>query len=198
MKRLHWLRPSPAMVVACLALGIALGGTSVAAIQALPKNSVGTRQLKKNAVISSKVKNRSLLAVDFKAGQLPAGPQGPAGPGGPAGPAGPAGQQGPSGSALAYAFVAANGTLDATRSKNVVSVTHPVTGFYCFDLAVTVNNAVASTNHIAGQFDGNAETEIRPETGTTVCAEPNRDAAVWTERGSTNALNDNAFMVVFN
>ena len=70
------LRPSPAMVIACLALGVALGGTSVAAIQALPKNSVGTKQLKKNAVVSAKVKNRSLLAVDFKAGQLPRGPKG--------------------------------------------------------------------------------------------------------------------------
>ena len=57
------------MVIACIALRVALGGTSVAAIQALPKNSVGTKQLKKNAVVSAKVKNRSLLAVDFKAGQ---------------------------------------------------------------------------------------------------------------------------------
>ena len=32
--------------------------------------------------------NRSLLAVDFQAGQLPAGPAGAAGPAGPAGPAG--------------------------------------------------------------------------------------------------------------
>ena len=76
MKHLLRLRPSPAMVVACIALTVALGGTSVAAIQALPKNSVGTKQLKKNAVVSAKVKNRSLLAVDFKAGQLPRGPKG--------------------------------------------------------------------------------------------------------------------------
>jgi hypothetical protein len=66
-------RPSPAMVIACLALGVALSGTSYAKILALPVNSVGTPQLKANAVISSKVKNQSLLAVDFKPGQLPAG-----------------------------------------------------------------------------------------------------------------------------
>ena len=35
MKRLVRHRPSPAMVVACLALGIALTGTSVAAVTAL-------------------------------------------------------------------------------------------------------------------------------------------------------------------
>lgn len=45
----------------------------------LPKNSVGSKQIKKNAVNSAKVKDRSLQAVDFKEGQLPAGPQGPKG-----------------------------------------------------------------------------------------------------------------------
>jgi hypothetical protein len=64
-------RPSPAMVVACLALVVALSGTSYATILNVPVNSVGTVNLKANAVISSKVKNHSLLAVDFKPGQLP-------------------------------------------------------------------------------------------------------------------------------
>ena len=76
-------RPSPAMVVASIALLVALGGTSIAAVGNVPLLSVGTPQLKSNAVISAKVKNRSLLAVDFKQGQLPRGPRGPAGPAGP-------------------------------------------------------------------------------------------------------------------
>lgn len=71
-------RPSPAMVVACLALVVALGGTSYAVVSLAP-NSVGTAQLRANAVVSSKVRNRSLLAVDFKAGQIPTGPPGPKG-----------------------------------------------------------------------------------------------------------------------
>ncbi len=79
----HW--PSPATVLASLALAIALGGTSYAAMT-LPANSVGTRQIKKNAVTSLKVKNGSLLKADFKVGQIPAGPRGPAGSTGPAGP----------------------------------------------------------------------------------------------------------------
>jgi hypothetical protein len=69
------LRPSPAMVVACIALVFAMTGAGYAAGMLGP-NTVGTKQLKKNAVISRKVKNRSLLAVDFKAGQLPRGPKG--------------------------------------------------------------------------------------------------------------------------
>jgi hypothetical protein len=58
------------MVVACIALGIALGGTSVAAINALPKNSVGTKQLKKNAVTSPKVKNNAITGADVNEGTL--------------------------------------------------------------------------------------------------------------------------------
>jgi hypothetical protein len=108
MHRLLRHRPSPAMVVACLALLVALTGTSVAAVQALAPNSVGTTQLKANAVTSAKIRNsnvtnadlarnavtgtkvldRSLTAADFVANSLPAGPQGQQGPPGPQGPSG--------------------------------------------------------------------------------------------------------------
>src|ERR687897_732076 len=93
MKKLLGRRPSPAMVVACLALIVALGGTSVAAVsQLVPRNSVGPRQLqfgavttpklrngavtlpklRNNSVTSIKVRNRSLLRVDFAPGpQVP-------------------------------------------------------------------------------------------------------------------------------
>jgi hypothetical protein len=88
LKRFRLRRPSPALVISLLALFLALGGTGYAAFK-LPKNSVGTKQLRKNAVVSSKVKNHSLVAADFKAGQLPAGPPGPKGDTGATGPAGP-------------------------------------------------------------------------------------------------------------
>jgi hypothetical protein len=70
--------PSPAMVVACTALVVSMGGAGYAAT-ALPKNSVGTAQLKKASVNGDKVKDGSLVAADFKRGQLPAGPPGPKG-----------------------------------------------------------------------------------------------------------------------
>jgi hypothetical protein len=98
MHRLVKHRPSPAMVVACVGLLVALGGTSVAAVNALAPNSVGPVQLRtgavtkpklrNNAVTGPKVQNHSLTAVDFVAQSLPKGPAGPAGPVGPAGPAG--------------------------------------------------------------------------------------------------------------
>ena len=128
-------RPSPAMVVACLALLVALGGTSVAAVNQLGRNTVGAPQLKNgavtnpkirnNAVNSSKVANRSLLRVDFAPGQLPAGPVGPQGPAGPAGAAGAAGAAGPAGvigaitvrtsSALVDGGIAENGAYSSVR-----------------------------------------------------------------------------------
>jgi hypothetical protein len=56
-------RPSPALFIACIALAVALGGTSYAAIK-LPANSVGTKQLKKNAVTSAKMKNNAITGAD--------------------------------------------------------------------------------------------------------------------------------------
>jgi hypothetical protein len=106
------------MVVACIALLVALAGTSVAAVTiVIPRNSVGPLQLQPNSVTSAKVRNGSLLKVDFKAGQLPrgrVGPRGAPGPVGPTGPAGPAGAAGASGVA-APGYVA---QVLATSSTN--------------------------------------------------------------------------------
>lgn len=95
-----------ANVVATMALFVALGGTSYAAI-VLPANSVGTREIKRNAVTGSdikreavttdKVKDGSLTGKDFKAGELPTGAPGATGATGATGPAGPAGAKGDTG-----------------------------------------------------------------------------------------------------
>ena len=95
-----------ANVTSMLALTIALGGTSYAAIT-LPRNSVGSAQIKakavknsdlaSSAVTSAKVKNGTLRAQDFAVNQLPAGPRGLTGANGANGAAGPTGPQGPAG-----------------------------------------------------------------------------------------------------
>ena len=89
-------RPSPALVVACLALAVSSSGVGYAAT-VLPRASVGAAQLKKDAVTSIKVKNRSLLAVDFKRGQLPAGAPGAKGDKGDKGVNGDKGDKGDKG-----------------------------------------------------------------------------------------------------
>ena len=68
------------MVVALIALGVALGGTSYAAVETVPNNSVGTAQLKNlavtgpklaaRAVTGSKVANRSLTGKQINAATL--------------------------------------------------------------------------------------------------------------------------------
>jgi hypothetical protein len=94
-----------ANVVSSLALFVALGGVSWAAVT-LPAGSVGKRQLKEGAVTSKAVANGSLRAVDFARGSRPSGRRGPQGeqgePGfdglpGFDGATGPAGEPGPPG-----------------------------------------------------------------------------------------------------
>jgi hypothetical protein len=143
-------RGSYANVTATLALVVALGGTGYAAAE-LAKNSVGTKQLQKNAVTSKKVDNGSLLAKDFKAGQLPQGPAGPAGaPGAPGaqGPAGPLVDTLPSGKTLRGAWVV-GGLTDAAGEVVQEAISYP------FALAANVTvHTIVEGNPIPAQCPG--------------------------------------------
>ena len=57
-----------ANVTSCLALFVALGGLAVAA--GLPKNSVGSKQLKANSVITGKIKNAAVTGAKVKTSTL--------------------------------------------------------------------------------------------------------------------------------
>lgn len=136
--------------IALLALFVALGGTAFAAT-ALPKNSVGSKQLKANAVTSAKIKKATIVGSDVKNGSLTGaafaggtaglkgdtGAQGPQGAVGAQGPQGPQGVQGAAGTARAYAFFTpsvcsgAPVTCAVSKAKNVASATRISTGFYC-------------------------------------------------------------------
>jgi hypothetical protein len=83
--------PSPAFVISLVALFVALGGTSYAATH-LPKNSVGTKQLKNKAVTPAKIAHKTIALFKGKKGDT--GPQGPQGVQGIQGQAGPQGLQG--------------------------------------------------------------------------------------------------------
>lgn len=99
--------PSPALVVSCVALAVALGGTGYA-LTTLPKNSVGTAQIKKDAVTGAKIKAGSVEASDLKAGVLAkaAGTRGETGPRGETGATGATGPSGVTASAAASTTVA--------------------------------------------------------------------------------------------
>ena len=117
--------------------------------QLAPRNSVGTAQLRTNAVVSSKVRNRSLLAVDFRRGQLP---RGPAGPQGPVGPQGAAGAPGVSGRELR----AATSTNDSSAFKTA-SATCP-TGKQMLGggVAITPTSASVPVAITTSYFNGTA------------------------------------------
>jgi hypothetical protein len=93
-------------VIALLALFVSLGGSAYAAFT-LPRNSVGTRQLRNGAVTGAKLQNgavtwrqirgHSLRASDFAFGQLRAGERGAQGPKGTTGSLGPRGATGAAG-----------------------------------------------------------------------------------------------------
>jgi hypothetical protein len=117
---LRKLRPhlTYANVASSLALFLALGGVSYAAVT-LPKNSVGSRQLKKNAVTASKIKNGSLGLGEFKNGALRKGIEGPQGE------QGPQGDQGPSGVSGAHVVKGADTTIAAVGGYGTATVTCP-------------------------------------------------------------------------
>ena len=139
------------MVVAGIALTVALGGTSIAAVANVPNNSVTTAKIVNNAVTTPKIKNSAVNASklasnavaaakiasnavnsakiangsiqpdDLSAAAKTSGPQGPPGPTGPSGPAGTS-------AAAFWASVDQNGTL--IRNKGAASAQKNATGVY--------------------------------------------------------------------
>lgn len=101
-------RPRHGTIVAYLALFVALGGTSYAAVS-LSRNDVRSKHIKnghvkkrdiaKNAVNSRRVKDGTLLSKDFKPGELVSGAPGPQGPKGDTGAKGDKGDKGDTGEA---------------------------------------------------------------------------------------------------
>ena len=146
-----------ANVMSVIAVFIALGGASYAAIK-LPKNSVGSRQIKKNAVNaakikknsinSAKVKNGSLRAADFEAGQFPQGPRGPQGSQGPPGQNLTATTPLASGATESGAFAAAGGEDDI--STVVASFAQPLPAPLDEKHVVTLQEVEASHEHCPG------------------------------------------------
>lgn len=149
-------RPSPALVVALLALFLAVGGTGYAATQS--QKAAGPDA--KAAHSSSGRGPRG-----FPGPKGPKGPKGPAGAPGPAGPAGPAGAAGAAGSALAYAHVV-NGQLDAANSKGVT-----VTGIVGAGTGVCLDVTGATPHNILAMVDNSgANPQTTSVEGTTGAA----------------------------
>jgi hypothetical protein len=74
MRKVLGRRPAPATVIALVALFVALGGTSYAALVITGKNikngSITGKDIKNSTLTGKKVKNRSLTGSDIKSGSI--------------------------------------------------------------------------------------------------------------------------------
>lgn len=134
--------------LALLALFIALGGTSYAAIK-LPANSVGSSQIKNKAVTPKKV---SPAAV-----KLFRGKKGAKGATGATGPTGPTGLRGPAGG-TAWAFAASNRAGAET----------PIGGSDTTVLSLVADGGAGITTSFASGLIATATITIRETTAGTV------------------------------
>jgi hypothetical protein len=183
-------RPSPAMVVACIALAASLGGGSYAATT-IPAKSAAPGKAKATAGSS---------AADQRGPRGPRGPRGfrglrglrgltgPAGPAGPAGAAGPAGPKGDKGDSASGLWAVVDSAGALSRGKGVSSVQKlAAAGQYL----VTFNQDITGCGYvgsIGGPTTTNTPGEISPAQRTGVA----QAVEVWTFN-SAGALTDKPF-----
>lgn len=122
--------PSPALVLSLIALFVSLGGTGYAAIKITGKDvadsSLTGSDVKNESLTRKDVKglgtrdivDASLLAKDFKTGELPAGPKGEIGATGPAGVKGETGATGPPGPGSRLTTLLTPGSTTYTAPAN--------------------------------------------------------------------------------
>jgi len=170
-----------ANVVASLALFLALGGAAFAATQ-LPRNSVGTGQLKAEAVTAGKIakKTRNQLRGD----RGPAGAQGPQGKTGKTGAKGAKGATGAKGDAGAKGAPGADGTGPAfevlTLNKTIGDASPPLLSQGLAAGAYVITADVTATN--------NTGAEALPIECTLVAGTESSAAAATMAKGDVQSL----------
>jgi hypothetical protein len=180
-------RPSPAMVVAVCALVVALGGSATAAgflidsSKDIKSHSIAVSDLSRNAVKELR------------------GHKGSKGSKGAQGPAGAAGAAGAPGSALAYAHVNTDGTVDRAKNVATSNVTKLSNGFYCFSgLQFTPTNAVATVDYettVGGTFEEITTTTSAAGLSLVGCG-PGAQVGVGIFNATTGA--NRSFFILFN
>jgi hypothetical protein len=171
-------------VVAVIALFVALGGTAAAALDA---NSVGPRQLKKNAVITAKIRNGAVTGPKIKLSTLGKVPR-----------AAVADTAEP----LAYARVGFDGSVDLRYAKGIVQsqITHPSPALYCFDLPYRPKTGQVTVESDA-EPDDIASIEIAGANGQATVSDcpPNNEVEVFTfDTETSSGLQDAEFYIELN
>jgi hypothetical protein len=116
MKQQSRKRPSLSLVISLVALVVAMGGTSYAAVK------IGTSGIQNGAVTSGKIRNETIGSGDVRDGGLRARDFGGTLPGGPQGPQGPRGLPGVN----RWALVGPDGTIAAQSGGFTLVAGYPV------------------------------------------------------------------------
>jgi hypothetical protein len=142
----RWMRKhiTPSVVISLIALTLSLMGAGYAAIT-LPRDSVGTAQIRAGAVGSAEIANGSLKAADFSKGALATlkgapGATGAAGATGPRGEAGAPGAPGGGGSESGRepTVTGADGTVAGT----LIHSAHVSNGFFSYQVRTPTGQIV--------------------------------------------------------
>lgn len=159
-------RPSPALVVALVALFVAFSGTATAALvmtgKQIKDGTITGKDLKNRALGTNKLSKRAVSSLKGQRG--PAGPQGAAGAQGPQGPTGPQGPQGPQGPAgpgddtgeigPSNGFsVNSNSYLEWTGAPQGVAARALPPGRYVINAHVRANNDDSAAQSVACRID---------------------------------------------
>jgi hypothetical protein len=187
------------VMVTVLAVLVIGGGTAYAASEMLPKNSVGSKQIKKEAVTPSKLSKASKAALTGPSGAV--GATGPQGKEGKEGSPGEQGEEGAPGTALAYATILNGQVSEFSGSFNLTNanVTNPATGIYCLSGLPAGTNAViaGSANLGTGENDIIVSASYDTRTPPSLDGCPGAEARVRTFDVSAAALANATFNVWF-
>jgi hypothetical protein len=128
LKRLRAKITYANVMVTVLAFAVLAGGTAYAATEMLPKNSVGTKQLAKEAVTPAKLSKASKATLTGPAG--PTGATGPIGPAGTKGEKGDRGDKGETGAPATSLWAVVSAGAKVLHGKGVTEVKSISTGEY--------------------------------------------------------------------
>ncbi len=174
------LRPSPAMVVAVIALIAGLGGGAYAATLVtgaqIKNNSITGADIRNSSLTGNDIRNESLSGADVKNGSLQAadlsaaakaslravGVAGASGPAGPQGLAGPPGAVGPSNT---YAAFRASGTVvSGIGTLTTVTFFQVPAGSWLIQGNLVLTNTAAAAREVTCALSGGAGTIDRATT----------------------------------
>lgn len=186
MRHWHIPRPSPAMVIAVLALFVALGGTVYAASaingKTIKKNSLPGNRIKKKTVTGTQIKNDAITGTQVNESTLGKVPS--AAVADKATLADKATTADTATTALsanppAYAHIFPNGTVDGSDTLNIsnANVTHPEEGVYCL-VGLSVKPHVVLAEVDSGDGPGVTETSVLM--GNFIVCPPSSNAEIVT------------------